>query len=86
MGQNPLAPTSANERVAGKEDRIVRRGIDTLQKRMGSHDNDSSESELEDGRKKGKGKAMEVITEGPDGEVSQLIKVHAKKTKQKKVS
>jgi len=58
LGQTPLAPTSAQERNEGREDRVVRKGIDRLRKRHGDGSDSSSEEEV---RGKGKGKAREQI-------------------------
>jgi len=62
LGQTPLAPTSAQERNEGREDRVVRKGIDRLRKRHGDGSDSSSEEETRGGKGKSKGKE-EVIDE-----------------------
>ena len=62
LGQTPLAPTSAQERNEGREDRVVRKGIDRLRKRHGDGSDSNSEEETRGGKGKSKGKE-EVIDE-----------------------
>jgi len=63
LGQNPEAPTSALERSEGREDRVVRKGIDKLRQRHGDASGSGSSSEEEEvrGKGKGKGKAREEV-------------------------
>jgi ATP-dependent RNA helicase DHX37/DHR1 len=63
LGQNPEAPTSALERSEGREDRVVRKGIDKLRQRHGDASGSGSSSEEEEvrGKAKGKGKAREEV-------------------------
>jgi ATP-dependent RNA helicase DHX37/DHR1 len=70
LGQNPLAPTSAKERLEQREDRLVRRGIERMQRRglAGDSDEDGesgsehvSEEEGMSARRKGKERAVEVV-------------------------
>ena len=65
LGQNPLAPTSAQDRQDGREDLVVRRGIDRLRRLHGDGEgsgSEESEDEVTKGRK-GKGKAREEIVD-----------------------
>ena len=66
LGQNPLAPTSALDRQDGREDLVVRRGIDRLRRQHGDGEGSGSEGsaeEEEQGGRKGKGKAREEIVD-----------------------
>jgi ATP-dependent RNA helicase DHX37/DHR1 len=92
LGQNPLAPTSALERVGEKEDRAVRRGINTLRKRFGgSEDGSGSESEKDVViGKNGKKRAVEVVEDiqagdGAEQSAAAPPKGKVKKIRQKKV-
>lgn len=69
LGQNPLAPTSAQDRQDGREDLVVRRGIDRLRRQHGDGEgsgSEGSEDEVTKGRK-GKGKAREEIVDIDNG-------------------
>jgi len=87
LGQTPLAPTSAKERDEGKEDRVVRKGIDRLRKKHGDGSDSSSEEEV---RGKGKGKAKEQVIEDvettPGQALSQNSGGPSAKSKKKKSS
>jgi len=70
LGQNPLRPSSAKERVERREDKLVRRGIKRVSQRFGGSDSESerdreneAEGSVGPGRSQGNGKgsAMEVI-------------------------
>lgn len=65
LGQNPLAPTSALDRQDGREDLVVRRGIDRLRRQHGDGEGSGSEGSDEEvkGGRKGKGKAREEIVD-----------------------
>ena len=66
LGQNPLNPVSAREREERREDKLVRRGIDRLEKRngpRGDESGDGSDSDAANRRSKGKGKAVDVVHE-----------------------
>ncbi|WWC58708.1 uncharacterized protein I303_101252 [Kwoniella dejecticola CBS 10117] len=82
LGQNPLNPTSAQERFDKKEDKLVRQGISKLAKRYGERDSDASSSgddEFEQKSKsKGKGKEkerlVEIIRDGAEEEEDDRVK------------
>ncbi|WWC66285.1 uncharacterized protein I206_100186 [Kwoniella pini CBS 10737] len=67
LGQNPLNPTSAQERFDKKEDKLVRQGISKLARKYGdqnSGESSASESESDQrSRSKGKGKEKERLVE-----------------------
>lgn len=88
LGQNPEAPTSALDRSEGREDRLVRKGIDRLRKRHGEGSGSGSSSEEEIVKGKGKGKAKEEIvhalTEGAIDVAQQPSKNDSSKTSSKK--
>lgn len=69
LGQNPLAPTSAQDRQDGREDLVVRRGIDRLRRQHGDGEGSGSEGSEEEvkGGRKGKGKAKEEIVDVLEG-------------------
>lgn len=67
LGQNPSAPTSAHDRQEGREDLVVRRGIDRLRRKHGDGGESGSEGSDEEAKgrsgQKGKGKAREEIVD-----------------------
>ncbi|WVQ97439.1 hypothetical protein IAU59_004552 [Kwoniella sp. CBS 9459] len=74
LGQNPMNPVSAQDRLERQEDKLVRRGIDRLSKRHGAGQSSDESADEEDGEKglsgrgqgsknKGKGKEKERTIE-----------------------
>ncbi|OCF41767.1 ATP-dependent RNA helicase DHX37/DHR1 [Kwoniella heveanensis CBS 569] len=66
LGQSPLNPVSAQDRLERQEDKLVRRGIERLNKRHGNGNDQSSDESDDDGsstRTKGKGKEKERTIE-----------------------
>ncbi|OCF55427.1 ATP-dependent RNA helicase DHX37/DHR1 [Kwoniella mangroviensis CBS 10435] len=69
LGQNPLNPTSAQERHDKKEDKLVRQGISKLAKKFGENQDDENDSSADDDdnqthiENKGKGKQKERMIE-----------------------
>ncbi|WWC86272.1 uncharacterized protein L201_001145 [Kwoniella dendrophila CBS 6074] len=64
LGQNPLKPTSAQERHDKREDKLVRQGISKLAKKYGKDNSDDSDDgsgsdQNDKGPSKGKGKGKE---------------------------
>ncbi|EIW72461.1 hypothetical protein TREMEDRAFT_70724 [Tremella mesenterica DSM 1558] len=83
LGQNPIAPSSAKERAEKREDRLVRRGIDRLKSRTNRlGDSESSEDEVEKGRK-GKEKIVEVVLDGHDENAGEVKVTSLSKTQEK---
>jgi len=73
LGQNPLRPSSAKERVERREDRLVRRGIEKVSKSIGdakreSEDGSSGSESDRRGRRysKGKERAVDVTDEAEE--------------------
>jgi ATP-dependent RNA helicase DHX37/DHR1 len=64
LGQNPMKPSTAQERAERAEDKAVRRGIDRLKRRHGEAMS-GSDSDSDGGRGRGKGKerTVHVVTD-----------------------
>ncbi|WRT64167.1 uncharacterized protein IL334_001096 [Kwoniella shivajii] len=65
LGQNPLNPTSAQDRHDKKEDKLVRQGINKLTKKYGEDEGNSSSEDDKGKTKKGKNKerTIEIVKE-----------------------
>ena len=82
LGQSPMNPVSAREREEKREDKLVRRGIERLEKRNGplgaaSGDDSESDSEGVKSGRKVKSKAVETVHEVGNGKLVDAVDVGA---------